>query len=98
MACPTNHKTVFVLDHGSAFIQPCEKVEFEFLKSRLGTAGYIPTAPIVKNMWTCTVEAVLEYCRIVWDIFPSGKLIRFVLCDTEVQTLNSWDAKEQVIT
>ncbi|KAG8228667.1 hypothetical protein J437_LFUL008904 [Ladona fulva] len=73
--CPSNHKTVFVLDHSPYFGISCEcQLEFDFSKSR--GPGFIPLAPISKSLWTCSVEAAVEYCRIVWDIFPQGKLVR----------------------
>ena len=25
---------------------------------------------ITKTLWTCCVEAVTEYCRIIFDLFP----------------------------
>jgi hypothetical protein len=72
---PSNHKTIFVLDHTPYFGISCEcLIEFDFTKSR-GPA-FIPLAPISKSLWTCSVEAAIEYCRIVWDLFPQGKLVR----------------------
>lgn len=75
MTYPTSHKTVFVLDHGYPFAQSCKQsVEFDiFVKTR--QPGIIPLAPVSKSMWTCSVEAAIEYCRIVWDLFPTGKLV-----------------------
>lgn len=70
---PSNHKTVFVLDHTPYFgISSENPIEFEFLKTR--TPGFMPVAPISKSLWTCSVESAIEYCRIVWDLFPQGKL------------------------
>jgi hypothetical protein len=72
---PANHKTIFVLDHTPFFGTNCESlIEFDFTKSR--GPGFIPLAPIAKSLWTCSVEAAIEYCRIVWDLFPTGKLVR----------------------
>lgn len=73
---PPNHKTVFVLDHTPYFGISCENpIEFDFLKIR--TPGFIPLSPISKSLWTCSTEASIEYCRIVWDLFPTGKLVLF---------------------
>lgn len=72
---PANHKTLFVLDHTPYFGISCDNpIEFEFLKSR--TPGFIPMNPISKSLWTSSVESAIEYCRIVWDLFPQGKLVR----------------------
>lgn len=71
---PANHKTVFVLDHTPYFGISSEcPLEFDFFKSR--GQNLIPLAPVSKSLWTTSVEASLEYCRIVWDLFPAGKLV-----------------------
>lgn len=78
---PANHKTVFVLDHTPYFGISCENpIEFEFLRGR--TNNFIPMLPISKTLWTSSVESAIEYCRIVWDLFPTGKLVAFtfLLC------------------
>ncbi|PSN39663.1 Protein asunder [Blattella germanica] len=91
---PSNHKTVFVLDHTPYFGISCEcMIEFDFTKSRGPT--FIPLAPISKSLWTCSVEAAIEYCRIVWDLFPQGKLIRFVVSDSTAHLLNTWSPQQQ---
>ncbi|KAK7791139.1 hypothetical protein R5R35_008573 [Gryllus longicercus] len=94
---PSNHKTVFVLDHTPYFGISCEyQIEFDFTKSR--GPGFIPLAPISKSLWTCSVEAAVEYCRIVWDLFPTGKLVRFVVSDSTSHVLNSWTPSQQNLT
>ena len=57
--------------------------------------GFIPLAPISKRVWTCVVEATLEYCRIVWDIFPEDKCIRYVVSCNPPELLNGWQAAHQ---
>jgi len=93
MTFPCSHKTVIVLDHGTHFAQPCHPVEFDVQRAR--GPGYIPLAPISKSVWTCVVEATLEYCRIVWDIFPENKNIRFVVGRSTPEILNGWQADHQ---
>nr|XP_023015588.1 integrator complex subunit 13 [Leptinotarsa decemlineata] len=94
---PANHKTVFVLDHTPYFGISCENpIEFEFLKSR--TPGFIPMNPISKSLWTSSVESAIEYCRIVWDLFPQGKLVRFIASDTVAHILNTWSPLQQNLT
>ncbi|XP_011638452.1 integrator complex subunit 13 isoform X1 [Pogonomyrmex barbatus] len=91
---PANHKTTFVLDHTPYFGISTEcPLEFDFLKSR--GQNLIPLAPVCKSLWTTSVEASLEYCRIVWDLFPMGKLIRFVVTDRSAYMLNSWSTLQQ---
>lgn len=94
---PANHKTTFVLDHTPYFGISCENpIEFEFLKSR--TPGFIPMNPISKSLWTSSVESAIEYCRIVWDLFPQGKLVRFIASDTVAHILNTWSSAQQNLT
>ncbi|XP_072397239.1 integrator complex subunit 13 [Diabrotica undecimpunctata] len=91
---PANHKTIFVLDHTPYFGISCENpIEFEFLKNR--TPGFIPMNPISKSLWTSSVESAIEYCRIVWDLFPQGKLVRFIASDTVAHILNTWNPSQQ---
>ncbi|KAK0096332.1 hypothetical protein PV326_005787 [Microctonus aethiopoides] len=91
---PENHKTVFVLDHTPYFgISTESRLEFECLKGR--AQNHIPLAPICKSLWTTSVESSMEYCRIVWDLFPSGKLVRFVVSDHAAHILNTWSPLQQ---
>ncbi|KAL1130634.1 hypothetical protein AAG570_011876 [Ranatra chinensis] len=91
---PANHKTIFLLDHTYLFNNDCESlIEFDFTKSR--GPGFIPLKPIAKSLWTCSVEAAIEYCRIVWDLFPTGKLIRFIVSDNTAHSLNTWSPTQQ---
>ncbi|XP_063981652.1 integrator complex subunit 13 [Diachasmimorpha longicaudata] len=91
---PANHKTVFVLDHTPYFgISTESPLEFECLKGR--GQNQIPLAPICKSLWTTSVESSMEYCRIVWDLFPSGKLVRFVVSDHAAHILNTWSPLQQ---
>ena len=72
---PANHKTVFVLDHTPYFgISSENPLDFEYLKQR-GQQNCIPLPPISKSLWTTSIETSMEYCRIVWDLFPNGKLV-----------------------
>ncbi|CAH1645592.1 unnamed protein product [Spodoptera littoralis] len=92
---PINHKTIFVLDHTPYFgISSDNPIDFDVPKNR----GYLPVPPICKSLWTCSVEAAVEYCRIVWDLFPEGKLVRFVVSDNTAHMLNTWVASQQNLT
>ncbi|XP_049532145.1 protein asunder [Anopheles darlingi] len=85
-----NHKTVFVLDHTPYFGISCESpIDCDFIKSKL------PIPPISKSLWTCAVEASVEYCRIAYDLFPAGKLIRFVVSDSAAHIVNTWNVSTQ---
>ncbi|CAG9863115.1 unnamed protein product [Phyllotreta striolata] len=94
---PANHKTIFVLDHTPYFGISCENpIEFDFLKTR--GPGFIPMTPISKTLWTSSVISAIEYCRIVWDLFPQGKLVRFIASDTVAHILNTWSPTQQNLT
>lgn len=70
-----NDKTVFVLDHTQYFgISGENLLDLDFGKSK-GAA--LPA--VSKSLWTCSVESSVEYCRIVWDLFPVGKLVKLFL-------------------
>ncbi|KAL4127372.1 hypothetical protein QTP88_011546 [Uroleucon formosanum] len=90
---PANHKTTFVVDHTPYFgLVSNSHIKLVCTKC---PSSEIPSAPIFKSMWTCSIEAVLEYCRIVWDLFPERKLIRLISSDTQTCNLNSWSSSQQ---
>lgn len=72
-----------------------------FVTGRGGGGGsrYFPSfiPPVSKSLWTCAVETVLEYTRVITDLFANERLLRFGLCQGQgnqghVQWLNNWDA------
>lgn len=107
MAFPTSHKTVFVMDH-TLVASSGVKLEMDsFSKSRSSSSSsqpvsqpmnLIPLLPVSKSLWTCAVEAITEYCRIVWDIFPGSRLVRFVAVDKTCHKILSWNTEEQTVT
>ncbi|XP_076578941.1 integrator complex subunit 13 isoform X2 [Chaetodon auriga] len=90
-----SHKTVFVVDHCPYMSESSrQQVECDVLtKSR--AQGVIPLAPVSKSLWTCAVECSMEYCRILYDIYPRGKLINYIVSDSEFHILNSWRQEDQ---
>lgn len=70
-----SHKTAFVVDHCPYMAESSRQViECDMLtKSR--TQGVIPLAPVSKSLWTCAIECSMEYCRILFDIYPTHKLV-----------------------
>ncbi|XP_013869939.1 integrator complex subunit 13 isoform X2 [Austrofundulus limnaeus] len=89
------HKTVFVVDHCPYMSESSrQQVECDVLtKSR--AQGVIPLAPVSKSLWTCAVECSMEYCRILYDIYPKDKLVNYVVSDSEFHILNSWRRENQ---
>ncbi|KAK7007289.1 hypothetical protein SK128_025646 [Halocaridina rubra] len=106
MAFPTSHKTVFVMDHTLSSSSGVKLEMDTFSKSRSSSSSQpvsqpmnlIPLLPVSKSLWTCAVEAITEYCRIVWDIFPGSRLIRFIAVDKSCHKLLSWNIEEQSLT
>lgn len=73
MSFPHAHKTIILLDHSHYFSSPSQySIDIDNARSKV---GFIPMAPITKSMWTCNVEAVVEYCRIVYDLFGNERLV-----------------------
>ena len=74
---PSSHKTVVVLDRSPYFLTESSKhvVDFEMFMKTKGP-GVNPVTPITKSLWTCNVEAALEYVRVIYDLFPTNKLVR----------------------
>lgn len=97
-----NHKTIFLFDHSAYFSNSCEQpIEFDAAgKSKTQQPQQSHNAlnsklnPLYKSLWTCNIESVLEYSRIVYDLFPENKLIRLMV--TKLDTpLNGWNESEQ---
>lgn len=90
-----SHKTVFVVDHCPYMAESSrQQVECDVLtKSR--AQGVIPLAPVSKSLWTCAVECSMEYCRILYDIYPRDKLVNYIVSDSEFHILNSWRREDQ---
>uniref|UniRef100_A0A8C7DUM7 Integrator complex subunit 13 n=1 Tax=Oncorhynchus kisutch TaxID=8019 RepID=A0A8C7DUM7_ONCKI len=70
-----SHKTAFVVDHCPYMAESCrQQVECDVLTKSRGQ-GMIPLAPVSKSLWTCAVECSMEYCRILYDVYPLRKLV-----------------------
>lgn len=70
-----SHKTAFVVDHCPYMAESSRQlIECDMLtKSR--SQGVIPLAPVSKSLWTCAIECSMEYCRILYDVYPTKKLV-----------------------
>uniref|UniRef100_A0A8C7SRD9 Integrator complex subunit 13 n=1 Tax=Oncorhynchus mykiss TaxID=8022 RepID=A0A8C7SRD9_ONCMY len=90
-----SHKTAFVVDHCPYMAESCrQQVECDVLTKSRGQ-GMIPLAPVSKSLWTCAVECSMEYCRILYDVYPLRKLINYIVSDSEFHILNSWRQEDQ---
>lgn len=90
-----SHKTAFVVDHCPYMTESSrQQVECDVItKSR--AQGVIPLAPVSKSLWTCAVECSMEYCRILYDVYPTNKLVNYIVSDSEFHVLNSWRQEDQ---
>jgi len=97
---PLSHKTIFIIDHSPAFgASSRQPIDYDIIsRSGRANAGLIPLAPINKSLWTCTVESIIEYARIVYDIYGVDHEIRLVVSDHEATVLNSWLHGHQNVT
>ena len=78
MTYPTNHKLVLMLDKRTRMLKSSEcAVDIEAASKQRSNVGpsIIPMAPLYKTLWTCNVEASVEFCRVVFDLFPNKKLV-----------------------
>uniref|UniRef100_A0AC34QGN6 Protein asunder n=1 Tax=Panagrolaimus sp. JU765 TaxID=591449 RepID=A0AC34QGN6_9BILA len=75
------HKAVFILDRGPTFARYAEVVSLYGTKvQRVGLAP--------KTLWNCSIDAAIEFQRIVTDIFPSGThQTRFIISEATSQKL-----------
>ncbi|CAL8084359.1 unnamed protein product [Calicophoron daubneyi] len=86
-----NEKTVFLLNHTSYFRNPSgDEVALEPI-----VKGASPKAIFKKSMWSNLVDAVLQYCRVVFDIFSSEKPISVITFDNEEKIHTIWLEEDQ---
>lgn len=87
-----NEKTVFVLNHTSYFSTPSA----DELVLECGTKSSL-RAVLRRSLWSITIDAVLQYCRIVFDIFSREKPISLVTFDNEEKIHSIWLDEDQSI-
>ncbi|KAI1702038.1 cell cycle and development regulator domain-containing protein [Ditylenchus destructor] len=74
-----SHKTVIVLDRSPNFAAPATQGVSIQIKDEQGAQI---SSQLKKTLWNCSVEASLEFHRILTDLFPQGtKQLRFVVSD-----------------
>ena len=62
-------KTVLVTAANSLSAASCgQSISFDLGLGKAKSAAN--TKLISKSLWTCCVEAIVEYCRVVFDLFP----------------------------
>jgi hypothetical protein len=71
-------KTVLILDHSSFFARPSGvtfNVNIQNTDQQQHNEINNDISLGMKSLWTCVVECVLEYCRILFDIFEDDALV-----------------------
>ncbi|KAF7258189.1 hypothetical protein EG68_04586 [Paragonimus skrjabini miyazakii] len=85
-------KTVFVLNHTAYFNTLGDEISFDS-----GTKTSVIKTSYRKSIWSNAVDAVLQYCRIVFDIFSHEKPISVITFDTEEKIHSIWLDEDQNI-
>ena len=63
-------ETCIVIDHAPPFLEESgAKLELDINQKNKNLLSLLSNIP--KTSWTCVVEGVIEYCRIIYDIFSS---------------------------
>lgn len=80
-----SEKTVFVVDRAIYFsdVSSHHSISVDSINKDQHQKGHhhssknddhlIKIKPFEKSLWTCSMEAVVEYSRLAWDLFPSGE-------------------------
>lgn len=93
-------KTVVVVAANSLSSAACgQNITFDLtLGKTKAPASSAASKSIIKNLWSCAVEAVCEYCRIVFDLFPDQNQVCVAAVDeAKCQPINSWRDEDQEI-
>lgn len=95
---PCMEKTVLVVVGNNLSSNPCgHGIALELSQGgKASKSSGVKSIP--KSVWTCSVEAVSEYCRVVLDLFPDHYQVCVAAVDeTKCQPINSWRDEDQDI-
>lgn len=81
--CSISDKTVFILDRSRYFthVSSGHLIKGDFAREPKNSAleGQPPIEPFDRSLWTCAVEAVVGYSRLIWDLFsPQERCISMI--------------------
>lgn len=68
--------TFFILNRSKEYVDIDSglKIDLDNVSSAIG-----------KSLYTCVLQSLFDYSRIVWDLFPNGeKLLQFIACSPEL--------------
>eukprot|EP00111_Clytia_hemisphaerica_P015115 TCONS_00044540-protein len=84
-------ETCIIVDHAAVFLEESgAKLELDTNPKNKNLLSFLSN--ISKSTWTCIVEGVIEYCRIIYDISTNYKVL--VLCSNE-NSININDFEDQ---
>ena len=64
------NETCIVVDHNQSFLNPSgSKINLDPVQKRSTKDSFLHG--LAKSSWTCVVEGISEYCRIVFDLFDT---------------------------
>lgn len=64
------NETCIVVDHNQSFLNPSgSKINLDPVQKRSAKDSFLHG--LAKSTWTCVVEGISEYCRIVFDLFDT---------------------------
>ena len=64
------NETCIVVDHNQSFLNPSgSKINLDPVQKRSAKDSFLHG--LAKSSWTCVVEGISEYCRIVFDLFDT---------------------------
>lgn len=92
----SNYRTIFLMDASAVFRSTACGRTFELdVPKKNQNHPLLP--PLSKSLYSCAVEALFEYCRIVWDLFPAGeRAIKVSACLSDfVRPINGWEPASQ---
>ncbi|KAH9416429.1 hypothetical protein DERP_012857 [Dermatophagoides pteronyssinus] len=70
-------KTIFILDCSQEYSSVDSGQKHDIGGSRFRST--LSSTIISKSLYTCSVEAIFEYSRIVWDLFPNREKLLFFI-------------------
>jgi hypothetical protein len=75
---------------------PC-KVSFELKHNETSdpSGPLPPPMEFTKSVWTCMVDTLYEYGRIMFDLYPDSAALRAFVAGDGVTCLNGWDVQQQ---
>lgn len=90
-------ETCILIERSVHFLENSgSKLDIDHVQKNRSSPSFFST--LQKTTWTCIVEGVVEYCRIVYDILSPNYKIQVLCSDENVTNINDFSEKGQNIT